>query len=596
MAESMQGLKRSCRCAEIDESMLGRELTLMGWCQKQRDLGGLVFITLRDRSGLVQLVADDDCPAEVREKAGKVRSEYVLAAKGELRLRESPNPEMPTGDWELHLRELRILSEAKTPPFYIEENLDVKESLRLEHRYLDLRRPDMQRTLALRSKVTSFTHRFFEDEGFLDIETPILGKSTPEGARDYLVPSRVFPGSFFALPQSPQIFKQILMTAGCDRYIQLARCFRDEDLRADRQPEFTQIDLEMAFVDSEDVMDVTERYLKALFAEVKGETYDEPFLRLPWHEAMERFGSDKPDLRFGMELCDISDLVKDSDFGVFKSALEEGGSVRLINVKEGGSMSRREIDRLADYVKTYKAKGLAWLAPGEPWRGSVLKFVDEDLRAKIAERAEAEAGDLLLIVADKNSAVVFDALGHLRCELAEQLKLYDPAENKFLWVTKFPLLEWNEDLGRYQAMHHPFTMPLDEDLPYLDSDPGRVRAKAYDIVLNGTELGGGSIRIHDRELQNKMFRLLGFSEESAYENFSFLLDAFSYGVPPHGGLAIGLDRLVMLLSGKDNIREVIAFPKVQTSSDLMTKAPGPVAEAQLEELGLLIREDEKDAE
>ena len=455
----------------------------------------------------------------------------------------------------------------------------------------------MQRLLALRSEVSNFTRAFFADEGFLDIETPILGKSTPEGARDYLVPSRVFPGRFFALPQSPQIFKQILMTAGCDRYFQLARCFRDEDLRADRQPEFTQLDMEMSFVSSEEVMDVTERYLKALLSELRGTEIKEDFERISWAEAMERYGSDKPDTRFGLELCDISDLAADSSFRVFSGAVKDGGSVRLIRVPQGGSMTRRQIDDLEAYVKTYKAKGLAWLVPGEKWRGSVLKFIDEDLRGKIRERAGAENGDLLLIVADADNRIVYDALGQLRCEVARRLELYDPKEDKFLWVTEFPLFDWNDEEERWHAVHHPFTMPLEDDIKWLDEDPGKVRAEAYDIVWNGTELGGGSIRIHDRELQNKIFGLLGFSPEAAYENFSFLLDAFEYGVPPHGGLAIGLDRLVMLLSGVSNIREVIAFPKVQTSADLMTKAPDKVSEEQLRELGLEITaaDDEEDA-
>ncbi len=591
MAESIQGLKRSNRCTEITEAQLGEELVLMGWCQKQRDLGGLIFITLRDRSGLFQLVADDDSPEEVRDKAAHVRSEYVLAARGVMRKREAPNPEMPTGLWELHLTELRVLSEAKTPPFYIEEATDTKESLRLKHRYLDLRRPDMQRTLKLRSDITNFTREFFAKEGFLDIETPIMGKSTPEGARDYLVPSRVFPGQFFALPQSPQLYKQLLMTAGFDRYIQLARCFRDEDLRADRQPEFTQIDVEMSFVDSEDVMSLTEDYLKGLLKQIKGAAPTEPFQRITWQEAMERFGSDKPDLRFGLELTDISDLVADSEFGVFSNAISGGGSVRLITVPEAGTMTRKEIDKLGEFVKTYQAKGLAWLVPGEEWRGSILKFVDEGLKNKLLERTGAKPGDLLLIVADSDNFTVLNALGNLRNEVAAQRELFDPATDKLVWVTDFPLLEWDEEQERYSAIHHPFTMALDEDLPLLETDPAAVRAKAYDITMNGYELGGGSIRIHDRDLQNRMFELLGFTQEQAYENFSFLLDAFSYGVPPHGGIALGLDRLVMLLAGKDNIREVIAFPKVQTSGDLMTQAPGEVSAAQLAELGITVKEN-----
>ncbi len=584
MAETIQGLQRSRYCAEIGETEVGQELVLMGWCQKQRDLGGLVFITLRDRTGLVQLVADDRSPAEVLAKAAAVRSEFVLAARGLLRRREAPNPEMPTGLWELHLQELRILSEAKTPPFYIEENVDTKESLRLQHRYLDLRRPDMQRTLKLRSDVANFTQNFFHKEGFLEIETPMLGKSTPEGARDYLVPSRIYPGHFFALPQSPQLYKQLLMTAGADRYMQMARCFRDEDLRADRQPEFTQLDLEMSFVDSEDVLALMEGYLAGLFKAIKGKEPARPFERLTWQEAMETYGSDKPDLRFDLKLHDMTDLVETSDFAVFKDAATGGGSVRLITVPGAGTMTRKEIDKLGEFVKTYKAKGIAWLVPGEEWRGSVLKFVDEALKTKIQARAEAQAGDLILIVADPSNEVVLNALGNLRNEVAKQRGLYDPSVDKLLWVTDFPLLEWNEEEGRYQAMHHPFTSPMDEDIPLLTTEPGKVRAKAYDIILNGYELGGGSIRIHDRDLQNQMFQLLGFTEEQAYNNFSFLLDAFSYGVPPHGGIALGFDRLIMLLAGKENIREVIAFPKVQTSGDLMTKAPGEVSQKQLTEL------------
>lgn len=594
MAETIQGLTRSNYCAEIEETMAGQELVLMGWCQKQRDLGALVFITLRDRTGLMQLVADDESPEDVLAKAQTIRSEYVIAARGVLRRREAPNPEMPTGLWELHLQELRILSEAKTPPFYIEENVDTKESLRLRHRYLDLRRPDMARTLKLRSDVSIFTRNFFDREGFIDVETPMLGKSTPEGARDYLVPSRIYPGHFFALPQSPQLYKQLLMTAGVDRYIQIARCFRDEDLRADRQPEFTQIDLEMSFVDSEEVMQVMEAYLQSLFKEILGEEPERPFQRLTWQEAMERYGSDKPDLRFGMELKDITDLTADSAFGVFRDAATGGGSVRLIVVPGGGTMTRKEIDKLGEFVKTYKAKGLAWLAPGDEWRGSVLKFVDDELKAQLLERSGAQVGDLLLIVADPDTQVVLNALGNLRNEVAKQRQLYDPSANKLLWVTEFPLLEWNEDESRYQAMHHPFTMPMEEDIPLLATDPGKVRAKAYDIILNGYELGGGSIRIHDRDLQNRMFTLLGFTEEQAYDNFSFLLDAFSYGVPPHGGIALGFDRLIMLLAGKDNIREVIAFPKVQTSSDLMTQAPGEVSAKQLEELHIAVVSDTSD--
>ena len=586
MAETLQGIKRKNYCTEISEENLGEELVFMGWCQKQRDLGGLVFITLRDRSGLVQLVIDEDSPEEVREKASRVRSEYVLAARGVLRLRQDPNPDMPTGNFELLVSELRILAEAKTPPFYIEENSDVKESLRLQYRYLDLRRPDLQRIIKLRSDVSNFTREYFSKNEFLEIETPMLGKSTPEGARDYLVPSRIYNGRFFALPQSPQLYKQLLMVSGFDRYMQIARCFRDEDLRADRQPEFTQIDLEMSFVEIEDVINMLEPYLQSIIKRFKGKEIG-PIERLTWKEAMERFGSDKPDMRFGLELCDISDLVENSSFRVFTDAIERNGSVRMIVVPNGGSMSRREIDALGEYVKAYRAKGLAWLAPeDDKWRGSILKFVDEDLQEKLLERSGAKFGDLMLIVADSNDKVVFDALGHLRNEVARQLELFDKDDDKLVWITEFPLFEWDEEEGRYTAVHHPFTSPMDEDIEFLESNQGKVRAKAYDIVMNGYELGGGSIRIHDSNLQSKMFKLLGFTEEAAYENFSFLIDAFKYGVPPHGGIALGLDRLVMLLSGTENIRDVIVFPKVQTSADLMTQAPGIVSNVQLQELGL----------
>lgn len=595
MAESLKGIKRTNYCAEISEADLGKELVLTGWTQKQRDLGGLVFITLRDRTGLIQLVVDEDSPEDVREKASKVRSEFVLAAKGVLRKRQDPNPNMPTGDYELLVQELRILSESETPPFYIEEDSDVKESLRLEHRYLDLRRPDMVKIMKLKSDLANFTRNYFYEAGFLEVETPILGKSTPEGARDYLVPSRVYNGQFFALPQSPQLYKQLLMVSGVDKYFQIARCFRDEDLRADRQPEFTQVDIEMSFVEEEDIQNLMEPYLREVLKRFKGKEIP-AIEKLTYKEAMDRFGSDKPDMRFGLEICDISDLVANSEFKVFKDALDGGGSVRLITVPEGGKMSRREIDALSDYVKTYRAGGLAWLAPeAEKWRGSILKFVSEDLEAKLLERTAAKTGDLLLIVADKNNKIVLESLGHLRNKVAADLELYDPADDKLVWITEFPLFEWDEEEGRYTAVHHPFTSPMDEDIQYLDTDPGRVRSKAYDIVMNGYELGGGSIRIHDNELQNKMFELLGFTKESAYEQFSFLLDAFKFGVPPHGGIALGWDRLIMLLSGSSNIRDVIAFPKVQTSADLMTKAPGVVSEQQLEELGLIIDKVAADA-
>ena len=588
MAEIMQGLKRTTRCAEITPEMLGQDITLMGWCHKQRDLGGLVFITLRDRSGEIQLLIDENSPDEVREKATKVRSEYVLAVRGRLQKRAAANPAMKTGDVEVQVMELRILSESQTPPFYIEENVNANEALRLKYRYLDLRRPDMQDKLMLRHRITKLTRDYYDTEGFYEIETPILIKSTPEGARDYLVPSRVFQGRFFALPQSPQLYKQLLMLAGYDRYMQIARCFRDEDLRADRQPEFTQIDLEMAFVDVDDVIAVNEGFLKRLFAEVMDFEVQLPLPRMTYEEAMRRYGSDKPDIRFGLELKDITDLVADSPFKAFADTVASGGSVQLIAVPGGSAFSRKEIDSLGEYVKTYRAKGLAWLTVEDTPRGSITKFVTPELVATMAERARASAGDLLLIVADK-LPVVQDALGNLRCEIARRTNLVRPDDFKLLWVTEFPLLEFDEEEQRYVAKHHPFTSPMDEDLMLLATDPGAVRAKAYDIVLNGTEIGGGSIRIHDQDLQKKMFSLLGFTEEQAWNRFGYLLEAFQYGVPPHGGLAFGLDRLVMLLTDSDSIRDVIAFPKIANSSCPMTDAPGNVDQKQLDELGLAIK-------
>ncbi len=587
MAESMNGLSRTSRCAEIDLGAIGSIMTLMGWCHKQRDLGGLIFITLRDRSGEVQLVVDDTCPDTVREKASRVRSEFVIAVQGVLQKRSAANPEMKTGEVELLVSDLRILSEAETPPFYIEKGVEANESLRLKYRYLDLRRPDMQENMILRHKIAKAARDYYDAQGFLEIETPMLTKSTPEGARDYLVPSRVYPGHFFALPQSPQLFKQLLMLSGYDRYMQIARCFRDEDLRADRQPEFTQIDLEMSFVDAEDIIAVNEGFIQHLFKSVMDIDIQLPLPRLQYSEAMTRFGSDKPDLRFGMELKDISDLVAESEFKVFSGAVASGGSVRLIAVPGGAEMSRKEIDKLGEFVKTYRAKGLAWLTAEASPRGSILKFMTPELIQAIIERADAASGDLLLIVADKNT-VVFDALGQLRCEVARSRGLIDPDSWEFVWVTDFPLMEFDEEDGRYYAKHHPFTCPRDEDLELLETDLGKVRAKAYDIVLNGTELGGGSIRIHDQALQQKMFDMLGMSREQAQDRFGFLLDAFKYGVPPHGGLAFGLDRLVMLLTGSESIRDVIAFPKVQNSSCLMTQAPDTVDNKQLDELGIEI--------
>lgn len=596
MAESMRGLHRTHRCGELSAENIKEQVTVMGWVQKNRNKGGLVFVDVRDRSGIIQVVFEEgEADAELIAKAAGLRSEYVVAVVGEVKRRSGAvNPNIATGEIEVVPKELRILSESATPPFPIEENSRTKEELRLKYRYLDLRRPDLQRNLMMRSRVATLTRQFLAEEGFLEIETPILGKSTPEGARDYLVPSRIHPGSFYGLPQSPQLFKQLLMCSGYDRYFQIAKCFRDEDLRADRQPEFTQIDMELSFVDVDDVIDVNERLLAKLFGEVLGVEVPLPIPRMTWQEAMDRYGSDKPDTRFGMELVDVTDVVRDFEFIVFKGAIEQGGTVRGINAKGQGAMPRKKIDKLVSFAKDYGAKGLAYIAVQEDGsvKSSFAKFMDEEQQKNLIAAMSGEAGDLLLFAADKNK-VVWDVLGALRVELAKQMELLDKNEYKFLWITEFPLLEWSEEQGRYTAMHHPFTMPMEEDLQYLDSDPGRVRAKAYDITLNGNEVGGGSIRIFQDDVQEKMFEVLGFTKEQAYSQFGFLLDAFKYGVPPHAGLAYGLDRLVMLMAKEDSIRDVIAFPKIKDASCLMTDAPGAVDEKQLHELGLELHEEEK---
>ena len=590
MAESMKGLHRTCRCAEVTKEMVGSKVTLMGWVQKARNKGGIVFVDLRDRSGIMQLIFENGNIDEAGfEKAGKLRSEFVIAVTGTVEKRGGAvNENLATGAIELRAESLRILAESDVPPFPIEENSKTKDEIRLKYRYLDLRRPDLQRNIMLKSKVAQLTRKFFTEEGFLEIETPMLGKSTPEGARDYLVPSRIHPGSFYGLPQSPQLYKQLLMCSGYDRYIQIARCFRDEDLRADRQPEFTQIDMELSFVDVDDVIDVNERFLAYLFKEVLDVDVKLPIQRITWQEAMDRFGSDKPDMRFGMELHDVSEVVRDCDFVVLKSALENGGSVRGINAEGQGGMPRKKIDKLVEFAKGYGAKGLAYIAIAEDGtrKSSFAKFMTDEEMDALVGAMEGKPGDLLLFAADKNK-VVYDVLGALRVELAKQMDLLDKNEYRFVWVTEFPLLEWNEEENRYTAMHHPFTMLMDEDIPLIESgDLGKIRAKAYDIVLNGNEIGGGSVRIHQNDIQEKMFEMLGFTREAAYEQFGFLLNAFKYGVPPHAGLAYGLDRLVMLMAKVDSIRDVIAFPKVKDASCLMTESPSRVSEQQLEELGL----------
>lgn len=594
MAESMLGLKRSHRCTEVTTADAGKEVTVMGWVQKSRNKGGIIFVDLRDRSGILQIIFEEsECGAESFAKAERLRSEFVVAVTGVVESRAGGvNENLATGAIEVRAKSLRILSESETPPFPIEENSKTKEELRLKYRYLDLRRPDLQKNIKVRSQVATLTRAFLAEEGFLEIETPTMIKSTPEGARDYLVPSRVHPGSFYALPQSPQLYKQLLMCSGYDRYFQLARCYRDEDLRADRQPEFTQIDMELSFVDVDDVLNVNERLLKKLFKEICNYDLSLPITRLTWREAMDRFGSDKPDMRFGMELTNVSDVVKDTEFAVFKGALEQGGSVRGINAEGQGAMPRKKIDALVEYAKGFGAKGLAYLAIGEDgtYKCSFAKFMTEEELKTLAAAMGGKPGDLLLFAADRDK-VVFDVLGNLRLELARQLELLKKDDFKFLWVTEFPLLEYSEEQGRFTAMHHPFTMPMDEDWAMIDTDPGAVRAKAYDIVLNGTELGGGSVRIHQADIQSKMLEVLGFTKEQAQEQFGFLLDAFKFGVPPHAGLAYGLDRVVMLMVGADSIRDVMAFPKVKDASCLMSEAPAPVDPKQLEELRIGISKE-----
>ncbi len=597
MAESMQGLKRTHRCAELSAANVGETVTIMGWVQKNRNKGGLVFVDVRDRSGIIQVVFEEGkSDAELIEKAAKLRAEFVVAIVGRVEKRSGAgNEKLATGEIEVIPEQMRILSESETPPFPIEENSKTKEEVRLKYRYLDLRRPDLQRNLMMRSRVATLTRQFLSEEGFCEIETPVLIGSTPEGARDYLVPSRIHQGNFYALPQSPQLFKQLLMCAGYDRYFQIAKCFRDEDLRADRQPEFTQIDMELSFVDVDDVIEINERLLAKLFKEVLDIEVTLPIPRMTWQEAMDRFGSDKPDIRFGMELHDVTEVVKDCEFAVFKGAIENGGSVRGIKAKGQGGMPRKKIDKLVSFAKDYGAKGLAYIAVQEDGtaKSSFSKFMKDEEMSALMSAMGADKGDLLLFAADNNT-VVWDVLGALRLELARQMELLDKSEYKFLWVTEFPLLEWNEEQNRYTAKHHPFTMPMEEDLVYIDSEPGRVRAKAYDIVLNGNEIGGGSVRIFNPEIQSKMFEVLGFTQEQANEQFGFLLTAFKYGVPPHAGLAYGLDRLVMLMAKEDSIRDVIAFPKVKDASDLMTEAPTAVDKKQLEELGLsIVREKVK---
>lgn len=591
--ETLEGMKRTDMCGTLTAADEGREVVLTGWVAKNRRLGGVNFVTLRDRTGIVQLAFNDESEKDVFEKSEHLKSEYVIAARGKVikRTPENVNKDMATGEIEIFVTELRVLNASETPPFYIEEDIDTNDALRLKYRYLDLRRPDMQRNLMLRHRVAKIARDYFNDNGFLEIETPMLTKSTPEGARDYLVPSRVQQGKFYALPQSPQQYKQLLMLAGYDRYFQVVRCFRDEDLRADRQPEFTQLDMELSFVDIDDIIKVNEGFLKKAFKEGIGVDVETPFLRMPYKEAMDRFGSDKPDTRFGMELCDISDIVKDCGFKVFSGAVQSGGSVRCINAKGLGSkLTRKTLDSLTEYVKTYRAKGMAWIVVEDGnLRSQITKFLTDDEVSAIIDRAGAEPGDGILIVADKNE-IVYDALGNLRLEVARRFDLIDKSKLNFLWVTDFPLFEYSEEEDRYVAKHHPFTHPVDEDIDKLETEPQNVRAKAYDIILNGNEIGGGSLRIYNSELQEKMFKALGFSHDEAWERFGYLLEAFKYGIPPHGGLAYGFDRLVMIMAGRDSIRDVIPFPKAQTASEIMMQSPSEVDKAQLDELGIEVKE------
>ena len=600
MGEEMTGLKRSHMCCDVSEELIGSEVTVMGWVQRRRDLGQLIFIALRDRTGLVQAVVDGNNSApELFKKAESVRSEYVLAIRGKVapRTEGNVNKNMKTGAIEIIAEELRILSESETTPFQVEDEITVKDDLRLKYRYIDLRRPCQLKNMILRHKTAQVIRNFLSDEGFLEIETPVLGKSTPEGARDYLVPSRVHPGSFYGLPQSPQLYKQLLMVSGMDRYYQIAKCFRDEDLRADRQPEFTQVDMELSFVDVDDIIDVNERLIKKVFKEILDVDVPIPMQRMKYKDAMERYGSDKPDVRFGMELHNITDIVRGTEFVVFKNAIEAGGSVRAINANGCGHYPRKQIDSLVEFVKTYKAKGLAWIVVNDDGslKSQIAKFFTPEKLQEIVDALEGKPGDLILICADADR-IVFDSLGALRCEIARRQELTRPDDFRFLWVTEFPMFEWDDEENRYVAEHHPFTCPMDEDLPLLDTDPSKVRAKAYDMVLNGFELGGGSIRIHRRDIQQKIFSLLGFSDEDAQERFGFLLDAFKYGVPPHGGLAFGFDRIIMLMTGSSSIRDVIAFPKVKDASCPLTDAPGMVDDKQLDELGIAIVKTEENEE